>query len=30
MAVPGDRAGSFKPQLIAKGWTRFDALATRS
>jgi putative transposase len=24
IAVPGDRAGTFEPQLIAKGQTRFD------
>jgi putative transposase len=24
ISVPGDRAGSFEPQLIGKGQTRFD------
>jgi putative transposase len=27
IAVPRDRAGSFEPQLIAKGQTRFDGFA---
>ncbi len=29
IAVPRDRAGTFEPQLIAKGQTHFDASTTR-